>query len=58
MFVSEGNADVAQVGWLEQGSQRWQKQPVMDFSGASAAELWAGRLVTHWQVVRCWRWIV
>ena len=45
MFVSEGNSDVAQVGWLEKGSQRWQKLPVMDFASASATELWAGRLV-------------
>ena len=45
MFVSEGNSDVAQVGWLEKGSQQWMKQPVMDFSSASAAHLWAGRLV-------------
>jgi hypothetical protein len=45
MFVSEGNADVAQIGWLEQGSQQWQKQPVMDFARARATQLWAGRLV-------------
>jgi hypothetical protein len=45
MFVSEGNADVAQVGWLEKNSQQWKKQPVMDFSNASATQLWAGRLV-------------
>jgi hypothetical protein len=45
MFVSEGNADVAQIGWLEQGSQQWMKQPVMDFARARATQLWAGRLV-------------
>ena len=45
MFVTEGNSDVAQVGWRSHGSAAWMKSPVMEFSRASAAELWAGRLV-------------
>jgi len=45
MFVTEGNADVAQVGWRAGGGRSWMKSPVMDFSFANAAELWAGRLV-------------
>jgi len=45
MFVTEGNADVAHVGWRALGGQSWSRSPVMDFSRASAAELWAGRLV-------------
>ena len=45
MFVSEGNADVARVGWRTKDSQRWLQDPVMDFMRANAAELWAGRLV-------------
>jgi hypothetical protein len=45
MFVTEGNADVAHVGWLAPGGQSWTRSPVMEFSRASAAELWAGRLV-------------
>lgn len=45
MFVTEGNADVAHVGWRALGSQSWMKTPVMEFSRASAAELWAGRLL-------------
>jgi hypothetical protein len=44
MFVSEGNADVAKVGWRTKGSAEWLQVPVMNFSRASAAELWAGRL--------------
>ena len=44
MFVTEGNADVAQVGWRAKGSQTWMQTPVMNFKHASAAELWAGRL--------------
>lgn len=45
MFVTEGNADVAHVGWRTMGSHSWMRAPVMDFSRAAAAELWAGRLV-------------
>jgi hypothetical protein len=45
MFVSEGNADVAHIRWREKRSQAWTQIPVMDFRRASAAELWAGRVV-------------
>lgn len=45
MFVTEGNADVAQVGWRGKDSPAWTQMPVMYFKGASAAELWAGRTV-------------
>jgi len=45
MFVTEGNSDVAQVGWRSKGSQAWARSPVMDFKQASAVELWAGRTV-------------
>src|SRR3954462_6448691 len=31
MWVTENNCDVAHVGWLEAGSQRWKQQSVMDF---------------------------
>jgi hypothetical protein len=45
MFVSEGNADVAQVGWRGKDSAAWTQMPVMYFKSAAAAELWAGRTV-------------
>jgi hypothetical protein len=45
MFVSEGNSDVARIGWRGKGSEAWQQAPVMEFKRATAAELWAGRLV-------------
>jgi membrane-bound inhibitor of C-type lysozyme len=45
MFVSEGNSDVARVGWRAKDSQRWLQEPVMEFKRANAAELWTGRLV-------------
>jgi hypothetical protein len=44
MWVTENNCDVAHVGWLEAGSQRWKQQSVMDFGGAQAEQIWAGRL--------------
>lgn len=45
MFVTDTNADVAQIGWRTSGSQAWRKEPVMDFKQTSAVELWAGRTV-------------
>ena len=45
MFVSEGNADVAQVGWRGKDSAAWTQMPVMYFKSAAAAKLWAGRTV-------------
>jgi len=45
MFVTEGNSDVAQVGWRAKDSEAWKQEPVMTFKRATAAELWAGRLV-------------
>jgi hypothetical protein len=45
MFVTETDADVAQVGWRAKGSEAWQRAPVMEFKRASAVELWAGRTV-------------
>jgi hypothetical protein len=44
MFVTENNSDVAQVGWRDKGSPAWKQSPVMDFSRASATEVWAGRV--------------
>jgi hypothetical protein len=45
MFVSEGNADVARVGWRAKDSQAFRQEQVMVFKRAAASELWAGRLV-------------
>ena len=45
MFVSEGNSDVARIGWRAKDGQLWREEPVMEFKRATAAELWAGRLV-------------
>jgi hypothetical protein len=45
MFVSEGNSDVARIGWRAKDGQLWREEQVMQFKRATAAELWAGRLV-------------
>jgi hypothetical protein len=45
MFVSDTDADVAQIRWRTKDSEAWQGAPVMDFKRASVVELWAGRTV-------------
>ena len=40
MFVSEGNSDVARIGWRTKDSQLFQDDPVREFKRASASELW------------------
>jgi len=45
MYVTEGNADVAQVRWRGKDNPAWTQMPVMYFKNANAAELWAGRTV-------------
>jgi hypothetical protein len=45
MYVTEGNADVAQVGWRGKDRPAWTQMPVMDFKNASVSEFWAGRTV-------------
>jgi hypothetical protein len=43
MFVTETNADAAQVEWLAPGGKAWEVAPVMAFGHAEMTELWAGR---------------
>jgi hypothetical protein len=43
MFVTEINADVAQVAWRTPGALAFEVAPVMAFRRADALELWAGR---------------
>ncbi len=43
MFVSETNADVAQIAWHRKGTTPQPKMPIMDFKRARAAEVWTGR---------------
>src|ERR1043166_4135187 len=45
MYVTDTNADVAQVGWRAKGSEAWQRAAMMEFKRANAVELWAGRTV-------------
>jgi hypothetical protein len=44
MFVTENNSDVAVVGWRGKSSQSWTQEPLMNFTKATLAELWAGRI--------------
>jgi hypothetical protein len=43
MFVTEINADVAQVAWRAPGAKAYETAPIMSFGRADALELWAGR---------------
>ena len=45
MFVTEINNDVAQLGWRTKTAPAWQRSGIMEFSRASATEVWAGRTV-------------
>jgi len=45
MFVTESNADVAQVAWRTPGGKAYEVAPVMAFRRADALELWAGRTI-------------
>ena len=45
MFVTEINNDVAQLRWRTKGAPSFERAGIMEFSRASAAEVWAGRLV-------------
>ena len=43
MFVTEINADVAQVAWRTPAGKAYEVAPIMSFRHAEAQELWAGR---------------
>jgi hypothetical protein len=43
MFVTEINADVAQVAWRAPGGKAYEVAPIMSFPRANTLELWAGR---------------
>lgn len=43
MFVTDLNADVAEVGWREPGGQNWRGTPLPSFTRADIVELWLGR---------------
>jgi hypothetical protein len=43
MFVTETNADAAQVAWLAPASKAYEVAPIMAFRRADATDLWAGR---------------
>jgi hypothetical protein len=45
MFVTEINNDVAQLRWRTKNAPSFERSGIMEFSRASATEVWAGRLV-------------
>jgi hypothetical protein len=45
MYITETNSDVARVQWRGKDATHWGESTIMDFKGAQAMELWAGRTV-------------
>ena len=45
MYVTEFNADVARIAVREKDAPGWREEHIMPFRGATATDLWAGRLV-------------
>ncbi|HET9902743.1 MAG TPA: hypothetical protein VFQ27_03470 [Xanthobacteraceae bacterium] len=45
MYVTDTNADVAQVAWRTAQGKAWQQAPIMIFDRSAAVEFWAGRAV-------------
>lgn len=43
MYVTQSNADVSAVAWLEPKQPGWFESPIMSFKGAEVTEIWAGR---------------
>jgi hypothetical protein len=44
MYITEMNNDAARVAWKPKDAPRWGEASIMDFKGAQATELWAGRV--------------
>lgn len=44
MYITQFNADVAQVAWKADGARGWRESGIMDFPGGPVLDLWAGRL--------------
>jgi hypothetical protein len=45
MYVTEFNADVARIAAREENARSWREEPIMDFRGAKATDVWMGRLL-------------
>ena len=44
MYVTEFNNDMARVAVQESGTKAWRERGIMDFDGAVATRVWAGRV--------------
>ncbi len=45
MYITDANADSAQVAWKAPAAKGWSLAPVMGFKGGKATEVWLGRAV-------------
>jgi len=44
MYITEFNNDVARIAVREKGATSWRQEGIMSFGGATATDIWAGRL--------------
>ena len=44
MYITEFNNDVARIAVREKGAKSWREERIMSFTGATATDIWAGRL--------------
>ncbi len=44
MYITEFNNDVARIAVREKGAKAWREESIMKFDGATATDIWAGRL--------------
>lgn len=44
MYITEFNNDVARIAVREKGAKSWREERIMNFKGATATDIWAGRL--------------
>jgi hypothetical protein len=44
MYVTDFNNDVARIAVREKGAKGWREEPIMAFKGATATDVWAGRI--------------
>ncbi len=45
MYVTEFNADVSRIAAREENARSWREEPIMNFGGAKATDVWMGRLL-------------
>jgi hypothetical protein len=45
MYVTDANADAARISVKEPAARSWREENILSFAGASATDVWMGRVV-------------